>query len=209
MQVVPASSLSARDVDALSALLARAFLHDPMQAWLFPNLEKRPARLRRFFELDMRHRLCPAQVVMRSDRTGVAFWHPPGTWRPSGTKLSLAPAFASLVGPRAWRAYRALRAVEARHPGEQHWYLSHLAVEPEVQDHGVGSALVRAGLGWADYQSVGAYLETANYANLAFYQQQGFAQVGRTSVPAGPPVWALWRNAQGTKPDAVGTDAVR
>lgn len=118
----------------------------------------------------------------------------PGTWRPSGTAVELAPAFVSLVGPRAWRAYRLLRAVEARHPGERHWYLSHLAVEPGSQGRGLGTALVRAGLELADAESVGAYLETANDANLAFYGRRGFSQVGMTNVPAGPPVWALWRN---------------
>lgn len=194
VQVVPSSSLSAEDVAVLSGLLAAAFLHDPVQAWLFPDLGKRPARLRRFFELDIRHRLRSAQVVVRPDSTGVAFWHPPGGWRPAGTAVALAPAFVSLVGPRAWRAYRGLRAVEARHPGERHWYLSHLAVEPGSQGRGLGTALVRAGLELADAESVGAYLETANDANLAFYGCRGFSPVGMTNVPAGPPVWALWRN---------------
>jgi len=128
------ATLTDEEVDALSGLLATAFFHDPLQTWLFPDPNKREARLRRFFELDIRHRLSPAaEVVITPSRSGVAFWHAPGTWRSSKTALLVAPAFASLVGKRAWRAYRGLRAIEAGHPSERHWYLSHLAIEPRRQ----------------------------------------------------------------------------
>lgn len=182
---------------ALAVLLADAFVEDPMQRWLFPNDRHRRRRLRRFYELDLRHRLEGRCTVERLGPEGVAFWQPPGDRAtvPVRSAVRLAPAFLSVAAHHPAAAMRVLAAVAAARPDEPHWYLSHLAVAPSAQSRGVGSRLLRAGLVRADAEGVGVHLETANPANLAFYARHGFCEVGSVEVRSAPPVWLLWRPA--------------
>jgi ribosomal protein S18 acetylase RimI-like enzyme len=86
------------------------------------------------------------------------------------------------------------RELLANHPKEPHWYLWSLTVEPDMQGRGVGSALTADGLARADAQRCGAYLETQNLENLAFYERFGFAPRGAVQpAPEAPPLYCLWR----------------
>lgn len=89
---------------------------------------------------------------------------------------------------------RARRELHRHHPSEAHWHLSHLAVDGARRRQGLGSALLAGGLALADHDGVGAYLETANEASLAFGERAGFHQVGRVELGGGPPIWLMWRN---------------
>lgn len=188
-----ASSLDRRDLTAMSTVMARAVFEDPIYSWLFPNAANRLRRLQIFFEREIRHRLGMTHVIRDAQCRAVAFWHPPGTWGSSVRAVGVAPAFVSLIGPRAWRAYRLLRDVDARHPSDAHWYLSHLAVASSVRGLGIGTQLVRAGLELADADGAGAYLETANPANVALYRRSGFASTGTANVAGAPVIETMWR----------------
>lgn len=182
----------------LAPLLADAFEDDPMQRWLFPNARRRHQRLRRFYELDLRHRLEGRCAVDLDGLAGVAFWHPPGDGATVSVRagVRLAPAFVSVVAHHPVAAARTLAAVAARRPREPHWYLSHLAVAPGTQGRGVGGRLLQAGVERAVRDHVGVYLETANPANRGFYGARGFTEVGVVEVGSAPPVWLLWRPAR-------------
>ena len=189
------AAIEGRTLDAVAWMLADAFHGDPMQRWLFPFEPRRRARLARYFELDIRRRLNRRSIVHLADEAGgVAFWHPPGSWAPSPRALlGIAPAFLSVARHHPMRASRVLRGVIAHHPTTAHWYLSHLGVAPERQGAGVGRALVEAGLRRADSDGVGAYLETANPDNVAFYEAAGFGAVGTCREEGAPEIWLLWR----------------
>ncbi len=149
--------------------------------------------LRRFYSSDLEHRLDGTAVVHVVERDGVAFWHPPDQWQlRTRSAVGIAPTMASVLWHHPVGAVRVLRAVLRHHPVEPHWYLSHLAVAPSERGRGIGRALVEAGLRRALAENVGAYLETANPENLAFYQRIGFSQIGLTRVTGAPPVWMLW-----------------
>ncbi len=189
------AAIEGRTLDAVAWMLADAFHGDPMQRWLFPFEPRRRARLARYFELDIRHRLNRQSIVHLADEAGgVAFWHPPGSWAPSSRSLlAIAPAFLSVARHHPMRAPRVLRGVIAHHPTAAHWYLSHLGVAPERQGAGVGRALVEAGLRRADADGVGAYLETTNPDNVDFYEAVGFGALGTCREEGAPDVWLLWR----------------
>lgn len=86
---------------------------------------------------------------------------------------------------------------------EPHWYLLIVGVDPELQGRGLGSALIREGLARADASDSPCYLDTSEERNLAFYQRHAFEVVGTASLgKAGPPGWAMRRNARGSKATA-------
>lgn len=84
---------------------------------------------------------------------------------------------------------------ERIHPTEGHWYLVVAGVRPEVQRRGLGSLLMRRGLEAADSTGTPVYLETADRANVAYYEQFGFAVIhdALELVPGGPAHVSMWR----------------
>ncbi len=82
---------------------------------------------------------------------------------------------------------------KARVP-EPHWYLMVVGVDPELQGQGVGSALVREVLAFADRESKPCYLETSEHRNLSFYERVGFAVLEEATLSkGGPKAWAMRR----------------
>jgi ribosomal protein S18 acetylase RimI-like enzyme len=77
---------------------------------------------------------------------------------------------------------------------EPHWYLMVVGVDPELQNRGVGSALVKEGLARADQSGHPCYLETSEKRNLAFYERLGFVVLEEAKLGAGGPLaWAMRR----------------
>jgi predicted N-acetyltransferase YhbS len=87
-------------------------------------------------------------------------------------------------------AERAVAVLHDRIITGPHLYLAELAVAPEHQRRGLGSALVRHGLERAD--RLPCYVETQTKANVPFYQRLGFELTARASIPASPvSIWSL------------------
>jgi ribosomal protein S18 acetylase RimI-like enzyme len=193
--VVTARRLEPEQRSGVAIVLADAFEHDPMQAWLFPNGERRRQRLRRFYERDLAVRLEGSTTTCLLGTAAVACWQAPGGagTLPLRSALRLAPCFWSVAAHHPLAGPRLLAAVLRQRPDEPHWYLSHLAVRPGDRRRGFGRTLLQWGIERADEDGVGTYLETANPDNLPFYRSAGYAQVGLVRVDDAPSVWALWR----------------
>ena len=54
--------------------------------------------------------------------------------------------------------------------------------------------MMRPVLTECDRDGVGAYLESSNERNLAFYARYGFRTVQELRLPRGPMVWLMWRD---------------
>ena len=77
-----------------------------------------------------------------------------------------------------------------------HWYLWGLAVDPQNQGQGTGTALLRAGLQQVDAQGMPCYLETHAEQNVAFYSAEGFEVVRSVQVPDSElSFWCMLREA--------------
>src|SRR5262245_8270423 len=101
-------------------------------------------RATRYFASDAAARLRSEGTVPVSDGGGAAaLWAPPERWRTTASDLAadVVPAFG-LFRHRTLRAVRLLSAIERVHPSKPHWYLALLGTRPDLQGHGVGSALV-------------------------------------------------------------------
>lgn len=181
------------DRSALAAVLARAFLDDPVTNYFYPSARTRGAYARRFFRVRLAVLGRQEQVWTTSDLAGAALWSLPGHWRDGVLDgFRLFPSLPGLL-PHPWRALRGVHLIEERHPAAQHFYLSVIGTDPAHQGRGIGSALLRPVLDLCDREHFPAYLESSKERNVDFYARHGFRVRERITLPDGPPLWLMWR----------------
>jgi GNAT superfamily N-acetyltransferase len=145
-------------------------------------------------------------VFTTPGRTAVALWlqdegglaPPPGGYD---------ERLAEVTGPRASR-FRAFEAtLDRHHPrGIAHRHLAILAVRPDRQGRGSGTALLRWGHELLDRDGSPAYLEASSPRARDLYLAHGYVPQPGTPfcLPGGgPPMWAMWREPGARFPAAV------
>lgn len=182
------------DADRLEVVMASAFNDDPVIGWLLPDAGRRPARLRRFFGIELRHvALARGCVWTTSDLSAAALVLPPGRWRvPLSATLREGTAFGAGLG----RAARLGMAMEWRHARElrgPHYYVRDVGVLPEMQGRGLGSALMAPTLELCDRAGLPAYLEASSERSAALYERLGFEHLAQLSVLGSPPLRLMLR----------------
>jgi GNAT superfamily N-acetyltransferase len=176
------------DIPALSALLARAFRHDPFFSYLAGDAPERNQRMRDGWSGILHYASAGlSHTWTTDDLAGVAIWLPPGHRTPVLDNLRLQREMARFAG---WRRLRlvgdALEVLEDRrraHVPGPHFYLSALGVEPERQGGGIGTALMEPVLDRCDREGMPAYLETAVARNVLLYERVGFELVEELILP--------------------------
>lgn len=182
------------DHERVVVTLARAFWADPFLIYFYPDEGVRRRRIRRFFELFWRANRDDGLIEVAEAGDAAALWRRPGGWRiPRHIMLAQLPRMAIAYGRAAGRVLASLRYMEVHHPRESHWYLMTLGTDPAAQGHGLGRALVRAGLARCDADGLPAYLESGSAANIPFYEGLGFRLLGEVTVPGGPAFFPMWR----------------
>ncbi len=198
----PAAIRRARpgDVPALAAMLARAFMDDPVACWAFPPDRLRPRALERFQAIRLRQLMRNEEVWTTEDLASAALWATPGNWRSSLRETaSVARCFAAprLLG-RLPVAAIGWDRLERKHPREpQHFYLAVLGTDPGAQGRGLGSAVLAGVLDQCDADGVGAFLESSKESNIDFYARHGFRVTEEFRLLSGPPLWKMWRDPLG------------
>jgi GNAT superfamily N-acetyltransferase len=196
---VPSSQLAdpglrratSEDVHRLKAVLAEAFIEDPVFCWLMPEDAKRLARLRRYFGIELRHlALARGRVWTTDDLAGAALSLPPGAWR---SPLRVTLLEGSAFGIHLSRAARMGAAIEWRHARERHYYVRDVGVHPDMQGKGLGSALLRPTLERCDLEGVPAYLEASSERNAALYERLGFQLTDELRIAGSPPLRLMLR----------------
>ncbi|MEW9585240.1 GNAT family N-acetyltransferase [Paraburkholderia sp. DGU8] len=184
------------DRKMLAHMLARAFVSDPVAAYVFPDDQSRQRRLVAVYRLYLRVFSESGVVHTSGDRNAAALWLPPGRYPLSlAEHLRLLPGTTMATGLAALPvALYVLNHLAQMHPaGQRFWYLGVLGVEPSAQRSGLGSALLKTGLRMCDEQGLGAYLETAESANVPFYSAHGFDVQTVSGLRNGPRVCGMWR----------------
>jgi len=187
------------DAQALSKLLARAFLSDPVIDWIARAGTRRERGLEKFFHWILTERALPFGEVWMAGGV-VAVWVPPGAPASPGgfwEQLLLLPMFVKLCGFARMRRGEAMgAAMEKHHPQAPHFYLAFIGVEPRLQGLGLGSAMLEANIQRIDAQGAPAYLENSNPKNTRLYERLGF-KLGANIAPAtAPPLMAMWREGK-------------
>lgn len=190
------------DASAVARTLARSFATDPVVDWFVRDDARREKALNQWFDFAVKKLGLPGREVWMSDDAGaVALWIPP----PQDTmQLSLVdeiaaiPMFLSVVSfQRLGRMQRLRAAFDANHPKAPHWYLFFLAVDPDRQGQGLGSAILRATLDAIDARGEAAYLEASSQKNVPLYLRHGFEIVSEfRPQDDGPNLWGMWRKGR-------------
>jgi ribosomal protein S18 acetylase RimI-like enzyme len=182
VQVVQLSEERSEDV---ASVIARAFQDDPLCVAASPDPAERALWLRYGFRMGM--------------WMGFRFGHVLGTaGQLDGVAVMVAPDAGMLteeemaglgyergrerVGAELWDRSRtsvlvmleSAEEVLQRAVPEPHWYLDAIAVEPERQGRGIGSALLDAVHARIDAEGVPIVLLTYQPKNLALYQRHGY-----------------------------------
>ena len=66
---------------------------------------------------------------------------------------------------------------------------------PDQQDRGLGTRLLRTVLDRCDREATPAHPEATSHDDLRLYERHGFDVLEELMVPAGPPIWPMWRQA--------------
>lgn len=184
-------SATSDEIPQAVAVIVAAFVADPPArfAWPAPHdyLETMPLATREFAGSCFEH----GTAYVSEDLCGAALWLPPGV-EPNGEALE--KMFRETAKPEHLDdLLTTFEQMAQSHPGEPHWYLPQIGVDPCAQGKGIGAALMRHALARCDRDGMPAYLEASKPENIPFYRQHGFETTGQIQVGAAPPVTPMVR----------------
>src|SRR5262245_57707889 len=152
----PAVLLAPARLDEAAAVLARAFLDDPVWSWILPGRERRERLLPWLFGVSLDGARDDGTLyVTAGEIHAVARWLGPERSR-GQARLGSLPGLALApfrLRSGAWRAAEFGRAHGKLRkeiaPGP-HWYLAGIGVDPAYQNAGLGGVVMARGLDAAD-----------------------------------------------------------
>jgi GNAT superfamily N-acetyltransferase len=184
-------------VPKVAAVLADAFIHDPVYTWMLPGTRRLQARLRAMFAAEAEQYVLGngGTVWTTSGYDGAVCELPPGAWEMTMSFTAReALKWTRAFGTRLLLAGRVQRAMERRHLREPHFYIRTVGVRTALQGQGVGSALMQPTLQRADSAGLPTYIEASSERSAILYERLGFVHIGVLELPdGGPPVWPMRR----------------
>jgi GNAT superfamily N-acetyltransferase len=186
------------DLDALTAVMATAFRHDPVWGeYSFPGSCDRldtAAFWRAYLAAMVRH----DWSFLSAGEESAAVWVPPGERElTADQEHELEALLRELLGDeQAAVVLDVFERLDAAHPHhEPHHQLSLFGTHEDHRGRGIGMALLDACLERVDAAGSAAYLESTNPANERRYMSRGFEPFGRVELAGGPAVTTMWRPA--------------
>ena len=145
---------AADEVPKVAAVLADAFINDPVFTFLRPGRLRQRMRLRTMFVVEMEQYVLAngGTVWTTSGYDGAVAELPPGAWEmPKSATGKETLKWMWAFGTRLPRAIRVQRAMAERHLREPHFYVRTVGVRTALQGQGVGSMLMQPTLERADW----------------------------------------------------------
>jgi GNAT superfamily N-acetyltransferase len=180
----------------ITDVLAAAMWDGPVARWLVPERHVRREYSPAYFEIFAEHAVQFGEVYANIDpitgkASGVALWFP--LTRPIPPPVDYDRRLKDAAASAFDRARELDAALEAHHPAEPHHYLAFLAVHPDRQNLGIGSALMARHHARLDIAGLPAYLEANHPRNRDLYLRHGYVSGSPIRLPDGPPIWPMWR----------------
>ena len=188
---------SADDVYAAAALIALAF--DPLGAnhYLVPDPRRRLRVMTDYFYLHAQHAADGAgKVLLAGEGNAVAVWF--DRTREIGEPVNYSRRLAEAVGEDMPRFQELDKLLDAHHPGPC-LHLAFLAVHPDWQGQGWGSALLEHTHAELDKAGIPSYLEATTCDNERLYRRHDYQTMHPSviTLPDGTPFYRMWRKPRG------------
>jgi ribosomal protein S18 acetylase RimI-like enzyme len=187
----------AAEAAALTEVMSAAFMTDPVANWCFTDPAERPRLHPAFFGAFVDLVLAAGRAYTTDDLRGVALWLDVDVTAPAEDDAELTAALERGLDPGSLKRFAILDdLMTSNHPHHRdHAYLAFLAVHPDHQCQGVGTALLRHRYTELDPAGRHAYLEASSERNAKLYERLGFRHLPQTLVlPSGPPLYPMWRD---------------
>lgn len=185
------------DTGVLSQVIAGAFTDLAPCHWLIGDPDARRAILPGYFQMHVEHAMADGAVYTTAGRTCTALWVPAGSDGP-GQPGGYGARLAQVTGRWAERFAVFDQELEAHHlTGVAHHHLAILAVRPDRQGQGLGTALLDAHHATLDRGGIAAYLEASDERTRGLYLRHGYTDYGSPiQLPGGPRMYPMWRPAR-------------
>ena len=181
------------DIGVLAQVVTEAFFSLSVCRWLIPDGPARRAAFPGYFGLYVEHAIADGLVETTPDRAAAALWIPgdgPGT-PPDGYTEQLA----ALTCPYLGNFLAFDEQLDRHHPsGAFHEHLAILAVRPDRQGQGIGTALLDARHAVLEDQGTPAYLEASDERTRRLYLAHGYTDRGSPiELADGVRMYPMWR----------------
>lgn len=190
------------DLDMLSQVIAGAFHPLAPSRWLIADPAARAKAFPGYFRLYVEHAMAHGVVYTTAGRAAAALWIP-AAGHAAGQPAGYGARLSAVTGSWLDRFLAFDAALDARHPaGIPHHHLAILAVRPDQQGRGTGTALLESYHQILDQAGTPGYLEASSDRNRQLYLRHGYADLGPPiRLPGGPPMHPMWRQPR-PGPDA-------
>lgn len=183
------------DLPAVVETLSQAFFDVPIFRWFVPDDARRAAILPAFFSAMCEAYLPWGEIHRSADGLAAALWEPPGARMPEPQAAMLSARLPDVLREYGPTMNEVGPLLAPWHPREPHYFLHFLAVRPEVQGRGYGTALLRPVLERCDAEGIPAYLDATSEANRRLYERHKFVVVQEVTLRDSPPLWCMVREA--------------
>jgi GNAT superfamily N-acetyltransferase len=162
------------DIGVLSQVIADAFFPLAPCQWLIGDQAARREIFPGYFRMYVEHAMADGLVHTTPARDAAALWLPLGP-QLTGPPDGYAEHLAQITGPWAERFVVFDAELDEHHlTGAEHHHLAILAVRPDRQGQGIGTALLNAHHAVLDEQGIVAYLEASDELTRVIYLGHGY-----------------------------------
>jgi GNAT superfamily N-acetyltransferase len=181
------------DIGVLAQVITDAFFSLAVCRSLIPGGPARRAAFPGYFGLYVEHAIEDGLVETTPDRAAAALWIP-GTG-PGAPPDGYTGRLAAITGPYLGNFLAFDEQLDSYHPaGTFHHHLAILAVRPDRQGQGIGTALLHARHAVLEDEGVPAYLEASDARTRRLYLDHGYAdRGGPIELADGVRMYPMWR----------------
>jgi GNAT superfamily N-acetyltransferase len=185
---------TAADAGRIAELIAAAFVPLDVVAWLVPEPAERQRIMTADFRILVDHAIEYGHIDLIDAAPAAAVWFP--RTGPLPEPADYERRVAAACDPWTERFHLLDSLFEENHPGEPHYHLALLAVQPGRQGGGLGSTLLRWQHAELDADATPAYLEASSPRSRDLYLRHGYEVGEPFTLPDGTPFWPMWRPPQ-------------